>query len=114
MTLGEKQQLFTRCLVKLLTKAHELGYEIRMGEVWRPEFVAREYAKQGKGIINSVHILKLAADLNLFKDGVYLTSSEDHRELGEYWKTLHELCRWGGDFKNRDGNHYSMEHQGRK
>jgi len=54
----------------------------------------------------------LAVDLELFKDGAYLTKTEDHKALGEYWKTLHELCRWGGDFD--DGNHYSLTHGGMK
>ena len=52
------------------------------------------------------------ADLNLFKDGVYLTSDKDHEPFGIYWESLHPLCRWGGRFK--DGNHYSIEHQGVK
>ena len=64
--------------------------------------------------------MKLAIDLDLFKDGegfemgckVYLTKTEDHRKLGEFWESLHPLCRWGGRFG--DGNHYSLEHGGVK
>lgn len=64
-------------------------------------------ARTGKGIVNSYHTKKLAIDLNLFKDGKYLTSTESHRQFGEYWKTLDPECTWGGDFKNSDGNHFS-------
>lgn len=49
-------------------------------------------------------------DLHLFRDGKWLSSTEDHRALGEWWEQQHELCRWGGRFS--DGNHYSLEHDG--
>lgn len=114
MTLGEKQELFMRLLPRLIDRAHELGFRLRGGELWRPEEMARIYADRKKGTLNSLHILKLAIDLNLFKGTVFLDASEAHRPLGEYWKTLHPLCRWGGDFIKKDGNHYSIEHEGRK
>jgi len=46
---------------------------------------------------------RLAIDLNLFKDGEYLTDTEDHRFLGEFWESLGGT--WGGRWD--DGNHYS-------
>jgi hypothetical protein len=65
---------------------------------------------------NSLHHIGLAADLNLYWEGKYLSRSVDHRELGEWWEKLGDtlglpLC-WGGRFN--DGNHYSLEWQGRK
>jgi hypothetical protein len=112
MTLLAKQQLFVRLLIELLIKADALGYDITLGEALRSPEEARRLALLGKGIVNSLHCDKLAIDLNLFKNGKYLSDTEDHRPLGEYWKTLHTLCRWGGDF--HDGNHYSIEDGGRK
>lgn len=53
----------------------------------------------------SYHYFRLAADLNLFRDGEYLTHTEDHRPLGERWIELGGT--WGGNFKRPDGNHYS-------
>lgn len=105
MTLGQKQELFAYHAALLILKAYELGYQIRLGHALRcincP--VGRKY---------SLHKSKLAIDLNLFKDGEYLTTSEDHRELGEWWESQHPLARWGGRFN--DGGHYSFEHGGRK
>ena len=49
-----------------------------------------------------MHRSRLAIDLNLFRDGKYLTSSEDHRVLGEWWESVGGM--WGG---SEDGNHYS-------
>jgi hypothetical protein len=113
MTLREKQSLFAHLVARLILGAIDLGYEVTLGEAWRSKETAEAYAKKGKGIKASLHRSRLAIDLNLFRDGKYLTSTEDHRELGEWWEKQHELCRWGGRFKRRDGNHYSMAHGGR-
>lgn len=114
MTLGEKQELFTELLARLIAWAYARGYKIRFGEVYRPPETAAAMAASGAGIKGSLHTVKLAADLNLFKDGTFLETSEAHRPLGDFWKSLHPLCRWGGDFRRADGNHYSIEHEGRK
>jgi len=114
MTLREKQSLFVRLFAELVRWAYDNGYELTFGEAYRPPETAELYASQGRGVRNSLHRLRLAVDVNLFKDGKYLSASEAHRPLGEHWKSLHELCRWGGDFAKPDGNHYSMEHEGVK
>lgn len=111
MTLREKQSLFAMLVAQLLLEAHHRGYQVTFGEAYRSPEEAARLAKLGKGILASLHIQRLAIDLNLFKDGKYLTSTEAHRPLGEWWEALHELCRWGGRFK--DGNHYSLTHGGK-
>lgn len=111
MTLREKQSLFVRLVALLICEAQMKGYELTFGEAYRTPEQAALNAKAGTGIANSLHTQRLAIDLNLFKDGAFLTSTEAHRPLGEFWESLHELCRWGGRFK--DGNHYSLSHGGR-
>lgn len=100
-SLGEKQEQFAVMVQHLLTFAHSNGYSIRLGHVLR----CRD-CKVGK--VKSLHKEKLAIDLNLFKDGKYLSSSEDHKVLGEFWESIGGS--WGGRFN--DGNHYSLEHDG--
>jgi len=112
MTLRTKQSLFVYLVAILCIEADHQGYELTFGEAYRSPEEAARLAKAGKGIKNSLHGQRLAIDLNLFKDGKYLTSSEAHRPLGEWWERLNPLCRWGGRFG--DGNHYSLEHGGRK
>ena len=113
LTLGEKQRLFAQLVGALLRQIVVLGYECTLGEAYRtPEQAALDAAK-GIGIKNSEHCKRLAIDLNLFRAGVYLTASEDYKPIGDWWKTQHDLCRWGGDFvSNPDGNHFSMEDAG--
>ena len=112
MKLGQKQELFASLLALLIVKAEELGFKVRVGDLFRDPRVHGEYGeKKGYGAVYSMHKLKLAVDLNLMKDGQWLSHTESHRELGEWWETLDPLCRWGGRFN--DGNHYSLTHDGR-
>jgi hypothetical protein len=112
MTLREKQSLFVQLVAQLILEAQMRGYQLTFGEAYRTPEQAALNAANGTGIANSLHTQRLAIDFNLFKDGKYLASTAAHRPLGEWWEQQHELCRWGGRFK--DGNHYSLEHQGRK
>ena len=115
MTLSEKQRLFTRLVGLLIDRAYAEGYELTFGEAYRTkEQAAWNAEKAGTGIVNSLHCKRLAVDFNLFINEQWQTSSEAHRSLGEYWKTLHPDCRWGGDFIRPDGNHYSLTHEGVK
>lgn len=114
MTLGQKQRLFTKLVAQLIQYAYAQGYELTLGDAYRDPRVHGDVGvKKSYSSANSVHKQRLAIDLNLFKGGVYQTSTEAHKPLGEYWKSLHPLCRWGGDFSTPDGNHYSMAHEGR-
>lgn len=130
--LIEKQWLFMRLVPKLIMKAHELGFELSGGDLYRDPRVHGRIGERTEingrpvyGHRNSAHKAKLAIDLNLFRFDIYLEDSKYHAELGEYWKSLHTLCRWGGDFTknvvkdgkevavpNPDGNHYSLFHNG--
>jgi hypothetical protein len=110
-TLGQKQRLFARLAAVLIAHIYETGYECTLDWAYRPPEVAAMYAAQGKGAKASLHTSRLAVDLNLFKDGVYLSDTESHRPIGEWWEQQHPLCRWGGRFK--DGNHYSFSHGGK-
>lgn len=109
-TLGEKQRLFTKLLSDLIRWAYEHGYELTLGEAYRTPEQAALNAAKGTGIAKSLHTDRLAIDMNLFKDGQFLQTTDDHKPLGEYWESLGGT--WGGRFK--DGNHYSLEHEGRK
>jgi hypothetical protein len=132
----------TECVALLILEAKKMGYRCSLGEAYRSDEQAQvnSIGEQGRlavarlvsnifpglasalrnngkagGIAMSNHQVGLAVDLNLFKDGVYLQTTEDHARLGAFWKALHPLARWGGDFRPKpDGNHYSFEYNGVK
>lgn len=111
MELSKKQQSFVFKLSYLIQWAYENGYTLTLGDAYRdPRLHGETGVKKGYGHPNSCHKIRLAIDLNLFKDGKYLTDTEDYRPLGEYWESLGGT--WGGRF--HDGNHFSMEHNGMK
>jgi hypothetical protein len=102
LSLGEKQRLFASLIPRLIDHIIGQGYEVTLGDAYAKPRSPLEHSEK------SAHYDRLAIDLNLFKSGVYLTSSEDHKPFGDFWKSLHPLCTWGGNFKKPDGNHYSF------
>ena len=121
--LRERQSIFAVNTAKLILQAEKWGFEVTLGETYRPTVLAqlntglwkmvnkitgKEIRFTKKGVRNSLHGLKLAIDINLFMDDVYLSKTEAHTVLGTYWKSLHPANRWGGDFWRKDGNHYEM------
>lgn len=113
--LMRKQQMFPRLLCQLFNEAFRRGYEISLGEAWRSYETAKLYSQQGKGISNSLHCLRLAIDINLFKDGVLLKTVDEYSELGEVWESYSSedySCHWGGRFN--DAYHFSIGHGGVK
>lgn len=107
VTLQESQQKFAQDVVALLLYMLNQGYKFTFGETMRTKEQAELYAKQGKGIKNSLHCKRLAIDINLFDpQGEFLSKSEDHTLFGEYWESLSPVNRWGGRFTRPDGNHY--------
>ena len=110
-TLGQKQRRFTRMIGLLIEYAYQQGYELSFGDAYRdPRVHGAVGVKKSYSSANSLHKSRLAVDFNLFKDGQFLTTTEAHKPLGEYWESMGGT--WGGRFN--DGNHYSLEHQSRK
>jgi len=129
MTLGEKQQLFVELEHKWVAYALQQGYKLRHGEgriaaLGADGTSGRKADEVGTGrrvrvedrehMQKGAHYTGIGADWNLFVDGQWLVTGNEPEwlNLGAYWESLHELCRWGGRFG--DANHISLEHEGRK
>ena len=116
MTLGQKQRLFAVAAAELILEIKRRGWECSLGQALRTPEDAAANAAAGSGISNSLHLIKLAIDLNLFIGGAYQTQSEAYLPLGEWWEahsTAELEYAWGGRFKTRpDGNHFSFAHNG--
>lgn len=107
MSLREKQSLFVFLLAKLVRFIESNGWELTLGEGFRSDL---------KGHMpGSLHYVKLAQDLNLFVGGKYIEGEHPAWPvIGSFWKSLHPLCAWGGDFVSRDFNHFSLAHEGKR
>ena len=126
MTPKERQVIFTKNIGILIAEIYKRGYECTFGEAYRtplqawvnalpsgsvldatlPNQTVESYPDPvgGIGIEKSLHRRRLAIDLNLFKDGAYLTDTESYKQFGMYWLTLHSENRWS----EKDANHFSM------
>ena len=103
-SLGDLQRKFTLLTGKLIIYAYEQGYELTFGEA---------YNAQGTGHKkNSNHYIRLAVDLNLFKDQAWLSKGiemeQGHNMLHDYWDSLGGAPR----IKN-DLNHYALVYNGK-
>lgn len=111
MTLSKAQQEFAQHIAHLIQHIHASGYACTFGDAYRSPKSHGGMGEPGPyGRPYSAHKQRLAVDLNLFKDGKYLSGSESHRPFGEYWRALDDNNVWGGDFN--DGNHYSRRYNG--
>lgn len=103
------QEEFAQAAGRLILKAPEFGYTVTLGEAWRTPQQAQWNAEHGKGISHSLHIERLAIDLNFFKDGHYIADGSQLANIGAWWKTLGPKYKWGGDFTHLpDANHFSI------
>lgn len=94
-----KQREFTVALAKLVIYADSIGCGLTYGDA---------YAKSGHHD-RSTHYVRLAVDFNLFVEGQYITSSENHMwaKLHDYWLEL-----GGSAMIDNDANHFSFSHNG--
>ena len=104
----QQQADFARTLCHLILWAQQQGLTTTLGEVERPTILAELYSKMGKGIKDSQHCDRLAADLRLYLRGVYQEDTQAYARMGEQWKKLDKRARWGGDFAKPDGNHFEF------
>lgn len=99
-TLHDEQSIFSENVGKLIDFIYREGYQCTLGEAWRSKDQAIIYAKQGKGIKDSLHCDRLAIDLNLFDDkGKYLKDFKDYEYIGTYWESLNTDNEWGGRWR---------------
>ena len=102
--LLDKQHKFSLMIAKLICYAYAIGYKVTMGEGYDDDNTGH--------MVGSLHYIKLAQDINLFKDGKYLQGKEAqqaHTLLHNYWDTM-----GGAERIPKDLNHYSIEHGGKR
>lgn len=112
-TLHQRQVLHTQLVSELIAWAQTQGYDLTWGETWRVPAQATANAVSGAGIVNSLHIQRLAVDFNLFDEaGKWITDPAAFKPLADYWLTLDPLCCAGYYFHSVDADHFSITHNG--
>jgi D-alanyl-D-alanine carboxypeptidase-like protein len=114
LTLREARVAFTLAFAELTLQACKLGLEAAFDEVTE-RITAKDPTSDH--MPTSVHHIGLAGDLILYRNGVYLTATEQYKPLGELWERMGVErglpLVWGGRFTSQDGNHFSLGWQGR-
>jgi hypothetical protein len=105
LPLLAQQKHFARMVAILIEHINAEGYACTLGDAYRdPRVFGQVGEKRGYGKAKSMHKLRLAIDINLFRGDVLLRDTSDHKPIGEYWEKIGGS--WGGRWG--DGNHYSF------
>jgi hypothetical protein len=113
--MSDLQERFAQDAARLIEQAAQMGYGVTLGEAWRTPQQAQWDADHGSGINCSLHLQRLAIDLNLFINGEYQANDAQgcYSKLGAWWKGQGSDHYWGGDFKPLvDLDHYSISPDG--
>ena len=111
MKLSQQQAIFSSNVSILIQYIFKKDMSCTFGDAYRSIEQAELNAARGIGIANSLHCQRLAIDLNIFdRQGNYLSSiTPEYKEIGEFWESLNNANRWGGNFIRKDYNHFEMK-----
>lgn len=109
MSLVTQQASFLLDVCKLVEYAATQGWVVTGGELYRSPEQQEIYVKTGRSrTMNSLHLKRLAIDLNFFKGGKLIWDKQALAPLGAYWESLHPLNSWGGNGRKLvDTPHFS-------
>lgn len=109
MSLIDNQASFLLDVAKLIQFASQQGFTVTAGELYRTPEQQEIYMKTGRSkTMNSLHMRRMAVDLNFFMNGALVGNKTVLAPLGAYWESLHPLNSWGGNgMKLVDTPHFS-------
>lgn len=89
MSLVKEQAAFLLDAAKLIQKATEMGWTVTGGELYRTAEQQEIYLRTGRSkTMQSNHLMRLAIDLNFFKDGKLIYDIPALTEVGKFWESL--------------------------
>jgi hypothetical protein len=101
----KKQWEFLKDISALIHFIAENGLTATGGELWRTKEQQSIYVKKGLSkTMNSLHLTRLAIDLNFFDTQGNLI--ECPQMVGDYWETLSPENEWGGNWSFKDYGHF--------
>lgn len=96
--LIQKQSTFLQNVALLIQFCKQQGFDVTAGELYRTAEQQAIYLKNGRTkTSNSLHMQRLAIDLNFFKDDKLITDKNVLKDIGLYWESLDSLNSWGGN-----------------
>ena len=97
MPLANEQAAFLLDVAKLINYATEQGWTVTGGELHRTPEQQDIYVKTGRSKTHSsLHLKRLAIDLNFLRDGALVYDVEALKPVGEFWQSLNQKNSWGG------------------
>lgn len=100
-SLINAQWEFLKNLSELIQFIESKGHIATGGELQRTIYQQKEYLRTGRTqTINSLHLSKMAIDLAIFKDNIWLQDRESLQQFGNFWESLHPDNEWGGNWKS--------------
>ena len=107
MKLSDHQSEFLLDVCQLIGYCKYHAIKITGGELFRTIYQQAEYLRTGKSkTMNSMHLKRLAIDLNFFVDGKLTYEKEKLENIGRYWEGLNILNESGMFWKFVDTNHF--------
>jgi len=108
MSLINEQVAFFQDLLKLGAFINTTGLVVVARELQRPLEMQQLYIKSGRSkTMNSMHLKSCAIDLYFFKDGKLTYDMVLLKPIGDYWESLNQKNRWGGNWKSfKDVPHF--------
>lgn len=97
--LVDAQWEFLKDVASLIQFIESEGDMASGGELQRTTYQQTEYIRTGRSkTMNSLHLNKLAIDLAIFHDDVWLQDVASLKKYGAFWEGLHQDNEWGGDW----------------
>jgi hypothetical protein len=108
--LGTLQRQYPPCLAHLILHIYSQGYQCSMGESYVGDTDGKDGDHDGPHRKDGGHYKRIATDLNVFKDGMWLKTGNEPiwPVLGRFWESLHPNARWTAS----DPNHFGFFHKG--
>lgn len=101
MRLQQKQAEFLMNVSKLIQFIFQQGFEATGGELHRTPEQQALHKEAGRSMTsNSLHLDRLAIDLNIFRNGKLIQSKATLQPIGDFWESLNPRNRWGGNFRS--------------
>lgn len=108
MSLSDKQFEFLKDVATLIVHVTNKGWKVTGGELQRTEEQQKIYVEEGKSkTMDSLHLKKLAIDLNFFHPEYGLVYEREALQwIGDFWGSLSEFNEWGGNWEFTDTPHF--------